>query len=343
MPSKAVIVRQPGGTRHDPSRLIPGHPEVPVRLRRIEERLEEEGWLGQEVVACGPGSRELAELVHPKGYLDSLAQKAAAGGAVLDPDTALGPDSCAAAVEAAGAAAQLVDLLTDGARSRGFALLRPPGHHAERGRAMGFCLINNAAVAAAYARSSKAIPRVAIVDWDVHHGNGTEAIFAADPTVLYISLHRYPFYPGTGAASDAGSGAGYGYTLNLPLPAGSDGRLWRAALEGLAVPALRRFAPQLIVISAGFDAHRLDPLGGCRLEAADYAELARAISTVGEELAAPVGALLEGGYHPDALTDSVLATITGLTDGRRPQPAPSHPLVEELRRVVGSRPLLKAA
>jgi|SRR5579875_1425836 len=337
MAASGVIVRQRGALRHDPGQLIPGHPERPERLRRCEEELAAQRWLGQEVVFASEGREEDAALVHPRPYLERLAKAQAAGGAILDPDTALGPSSYATALEAASAACLLIDRLREGAE-RGFALLRPPGHHALAAEAMGFCLLNNAAVAAEHARRRHGLARVAIVDWDVHHGNGTEAIFLAEPAVLYISLHRYPFYPGTGSLADRGTGAGAGYTLNLPLPAGSDGALWRSALAELAVPALRRFAPQLIILSAGYDAHRDDPLGGCNLESDDYAELARAIGAVAQELGAPVGALLEGGYHPAALSASVIATIRGLTDGRRPRPLDRHPFVGLLEERLARLP-----
>ncbi|HEY5317087.1 MAG TPA: histone deacetylase, partial [Solirubrobacteraceae bacterium] len=187
------------------------------------------------------------------------------------------------------------------------------GHHAGRNSAMGFCLFNNVAVAAETAIADHGLERVLIIDWDVHHGNGTAEIFRRRPDVLFASTHQSGIYPGTGALQDSGSGAGAGYTINLPVYAGSEGELWLSLLEHIIVPAARAFAPELVLLSAGFDAHRLDPIGGCRLETDDFARMACQVRDLAVDLDAPVGAVLEGGYNPGALGDCVVATLAALT------------------------------
>jgi len=330
MESPAVVIEQPSSRRHDPSPWIPFHPERPQRIAAIERLLERRGWLGCRRLTGRRADPELLELVHDRSLVELVRRTAAAGGGVLDPDTAVGPASFAAALDAAGAAVELVEQLAAGRFSRGFALVRPPGHHAERARAMGFCLFNNVAVAAAHARARLAVERVAIVDWDVHHGNGTAEIFSERDDVLYLSIHRYPFYPGTGRPDEVGLGCGRGFTINLPAPAESDGGLWLALCQRLAAPILRAFGPQLILVSAGYDAHAADPLGGCRLTSADFRELARLFASVARELGVPIGAVLEGGYEPEALAESVAETLAGLSDGVEPKPVPEHPLVGRL-------------
>jgi acetoin utilization deacetylase AcuC-like enzyme len=249
--------------------------------------------------------------VHSGGHLERV--RAACEHAVaIDPDTPVVPASWEAALHAAGGACALVDALIAGDAPTGFAALRPPGHHAEPDRAMGFCLFSNAAVAARHALAAHGVERVLILDWDVHHGNGTQAAFHATDAVMFISLHQWPFYPGTGAAADTGSGAGEGYTLNLPQGSGSAGTDWLGALEQRALPAARAYRPDLIMISAGFDAHRDDPLGGCLLESSAYAEMALRVAGLASELGVPVGAVLEGGYDLAALTASTVATMESL-------------------------------
>ena len=234
-------------------------------------------------------------------------------GEPLDLDTPVVPASWEAAVRGAGAACALVDALVGGEAPTGLAALRPPGHHAEPDRAMGFCLLSNVAIAARHALAAPGVERVLVLDWDVHHGNGTQAAFYDSADVLFVSLHRWPFYPGTGAAGEVGVGAGEGYTLNLPLPGGSGEAEWLDALERVALPAAERFGPDLILISAGYDAHCDDPLGGCLLETSTYERMARGVSELGRGLGAPVGAVLEGGYDLDALAGSAIATMEGLS------------------------------
>jgi acetoin utilization deacetylase AcuC-like enzyme len=230
-----------------------------------------------------------------------------AGRAVaLDPDTFTSPESYDVALLAAGAACQAVDhVLGSGAGTRAFALVRPPGHHAERGKAMGFCLFNNVAIAAAHARA-QGLDRVAIVDYDVHHGNGTQASFYTDPSVLFVSSHQYPYYPGTGAANETGAGAGKGFTINLPLEAGATDADYELVYERVVLPALRKFKPQLLLVSAGFDAHHRDPLAGMRLTTGQFGRLTALIAGVAEEVCdGRVVALTEGGYDLEALAASL--------------------------------------
>jgi acetoin utilization deacetylase AcuC-like enzyme len=248
--------------------------------------------------------------VHGPEYLERV-RSACASSVALDLDTPVVPASWEAALHAAGGAAALVEALLSGAAPTAFAGLRPPGHHAEPGRAMGFCLLSNVAIAASHALAL-GVERVLVVDWDVHHGNGTQAAFHDRADVLFVSLHQWPFYPGSGARSETGAGAGEGYTLNLPLAAGSEGSEWLSALDDEALPAARAYRPQLILVSAGFDAHRDDPIGGCALTTADFGALASRVVELGSELDVPVGAVLEGGYQLDALAASVVATLDAL-------------------------------
>ena len=250
--------------------------------------------------------------IHDADYLTSI--KETAGRAVaLDPDTFTSPGTFEAACAAAGAAVTAVEHVLDGgAGTRALAMVRPPGHHAERIRAMGFCLFNNIAIAAAHARA-RGLRRVAIVDYDVHHGNGTQWSFYSDPSVLFVSSHQFPYYPGTGAAGDIGSGAGAGFTINLPLSAGATDADYDLAYTRVALPVLAQFRPELILISAGFDAHMNDPLAGMRLTSPFFAHLTSAIVKVANEhCAGKVVAVTEGGYDLVALAESLRATIRAL-------------------------------
>jgi acetoin utilization deacetylase AcuC-like enzyme len=290
------------------------HPERADRIRALEASLSERDWLGWTVVDAPPASEEQLLLVHSHDHVERV-RRACEASDPLDLDTPVVPASWDAGLRAAGGACALVEALISGAAPTGFAALRPPGHHAEPDRAMGFCLFSNAAIAARHALTALGAERVAIVDWDVHHGNGTQAAFYASREVLFVSLHQWPFYPGTGASGETGSGAGEGYTLNLPLPSGSGHDDWLARLEGDALPALRAHRPDLILISAGYDAHRDDPLGGCLLDAESYAAMTASLCAVADEVGAPIGAMLEGGYDLDALVASTVATMTALAAG----------------------------
>jgi acetoin utilization deacetylase AcuC-like enzyme len=298
----------------------------------IEEALDAVGWLGLERAEAPAAERAAVERVHAGELIDTLERFCAAGGGMLDLDTVVSRDSFDAAMHAAGGAAWAAERLIAGDDRLAFCAMRPPGHHAERGKSMGFCLFNNAAVGAAHAVAECDAERVLILDWDVHHGNGTEDIFAASSQVLYASIHQSPLYPGTGPADFAGIGEGEGYTVNLPVDPGAGGEEFRALVEHVIVPIARRFEPRLLVISAGFDAHRDDPLASCLLDTGDYRELAALMRRLGEELEAPILVCLEGGYAPGALAVSTVSMIDGLTDSVTPAPAPSEAARDHLAR-----------
>ena len=243
--------------------------------------------------------------------MQSIRVAAEAGGGMLDADTILSTGSYRAALHAAGGACAMVDELLAGDAPFGFCAMRPPGHHAERATAMGFCLFNNVAIAAQHA-IERGAERVLVLDWDVHHGNGTNDIFHSRSDVLFASIHQSPLYPGTGALHDTGSGAGEGFSLNLPVPPGSGGDTFLSLVQHVVAPAARAFGPRLILVSAGYDAHREDPLANCELDDGSYAALAAAVRELGGELSAPVGVVLEGGYALGALARSVAATIEAL-------------------------------
>jgi acetoin utilization deacetylase AcuC-like enzyme len=303
-----LYLRHPSSLAHDTG----AHPESPDRIRALEAVLEAHGWLGWDVRDAPAATEEQLLRVHPPSHLEHV-RAACELGAPLDPDTPVVPASWEAALRGAGGACALVDALVGGDAPTGLAALRPPGHHAEPGRAMGFCLLSNVAIAARHALAVPEIERVLVLDWDVHHGNGTQAAFYDSPDVLFVSLHRWPFYPGTGAVEEVGVGAGEGYTLNLPLPGGSGELEWLDAFDQVALPAAREYRPDLILISAGFDAHRDDPLGGCLLDTETYRRMAHGLAALASDLGAPVGAVLEGGYDLTALAESAVATMEGLS------------------------------
>jgi acetoin utilization deacetylase AcuC-like enzyme len=258
-----------------------------------------------------PATRDEIEAVHAPGHFDAMAETAGRE-VTLDPDTYTSPLSFETALLAAGSCIDLVDAVLDGRAVNGLALIRPPGHHAETNRAMGFCLFNNVAVAAAHAQRRGA-ERVFIVDWDVHHGNGTQEIFYEDPSVFFISLHQYPFYPGTGASSEKGLGAGKGFTLNIPLRAGCGDVDYLRHFREKIVPAGQKFAPDLVMISAGFDAHARDPLGGMRVTTPGFAQLAEElIGLARDACGGKIVAFLEGGYDLQALRNSVSVVASAM-------------------------------
>jgi acetoin utilization deacetylase AcuC-like enzyme len=302
-----LYLRHPSSLDHDTGM----HPERADRIRAIEAALAARDWLGWEAREASAATEEQLLRVHSHDHVDRV-RAACAHSEALDLDTPVVPASWDAALHGVGGACALVDALLGGEAPTGFAALRPPGHHAEPDRAMGFCLFSNIAVAARHALAAHGAERVLILDWDVHHGNGTQAAFYGSDEVLFISLHRWPFYPGTGSASENGSGVGTGFTLNLPQAAGSGAAEWLAAIDEQALPAAREYRPDLILVSAGFDAHRADPLGGCMLEADTFGTMARRVAELANELGVPVGAILEGGYDLDALAASTIATMEGL-------------------------------
>ena len=286
-----------------------GHPERPERAQALEAVAASFKEQGGEVIEPRSATDEDLLRVHTQEHIGAIV--ATRGKAtMIDEDTFTSPDSDEIARLAAGAVLTGVDRALDGAvGSRALVLVRPPGHHAEADRAMGFCLYSNIAVGAAYARS-RGCARVAIVDYDVHHGNGTQWIFYEDPTVLFVSSHQYPFYPGTGAASEKGRGPGLGFTLNIPLDAGAkDDEIERKYAEQV-VPAVRDFKPDLLMISAGFDAHEMDPLGQLRMTTNGFGRLTKLLIDLADELCAGRVVLVsEGGYHLDALSGSLKAVI----------------------------------
>jgi acetoin utilization deacetylase AcuC-like enzyme len=301
----------------------PGHPERVERFEVMQVVASEFAKRGGHVES--PRSVMDAEItrIHDADYLTSI--KETAGRAVaLDPDTFTSPGTFSAAYLAAGAAVTAVEHVLDSdAGTRALAMVRPPGHHAERNRAMGFCLFNNIAIAAASARA-RGLSRVAVVDYDVHHGNGTQWSFYADPSVLFISSHQYPYYPGTGAAGDVGSGAGAGFTVNLPLSAGATDADYELVYTRIALPILKQFRPELILISAGFDAHMNDPLAGMRVTSEYFGHLTAAIAAVADECCkGRLIAVTEGGYDLAALGESLRASIRALDGDTKGLAAPS--------------------
>lgn len=303
------------GLVHHPDCLVHraglGHQERPERVTAVLERLGECGLLSQlDTLEPTPLDGASIEAVHDPAYVELVVRADELGGAQLDPDTRAGRGSDRAARLAAGGVVQAVDRVMAGEWRNAFVACRPPGHHAERDRAMGFCLYNHAAIAAAHLRREHGLGRVCILDWDVHHGNGTQHLFEDDASVFYASLHQYPHYPGTGAADERGRGAGEGATLNVPMGAGTGDREWLDALEGTVLARLEDFAPEFVLVSAGFDAHRRDPLGGCELSEEGYRRMTRRVLELAERTAAGrVVSVLEGGYDLEALAASAEAHV----------------------------------
>src|SRR5262245_14707986 len=302
----------------------PGHPERPERAEVMDVVAARWRDRGADVVAPPEATREQLARVHDDAYLDAI-EKTAGRAVKLDPDTYTSPESYEIALLAAGAAVHAVERVMKGPDRSAMALVRPPGHHAERGRAMGFCLYNNVAVAAAQARALGAA-KVAIVDYDVHHGNGTQHIFEPDPTVLYVSTHQYPFYPGTGAANEIGRDAGRGFTVNLPLEVGALDEDYRVVFDEVVLPVLRQFAPDLLIVSAGFDAHERDPLGGMRVTTPAFAAMTRELQAVAEESChGRIVCVTEGGYDLQALAASIDAVMEALSEPAVDAKWPSSP------------------
>ncbi len=324
-----VFLAHPSSLEHDTG----GHPERAERIAAVEAELSRQSWLGFERILSPPVETDVLTAVHPASYVETIERVCAAGGGSLDLDTVASAGSFNAALHAAGGAVRLVDLLLDGEADYAYSAHRPPGHHATRNRAMGFCLFNSVAVAARYALDRRGLERVMILDWDVHHGNGTNDIFHASTEVLFVSIHESPLYPGTGPSSDVGSGGAEGFTANLPVPGGSDDAVFRSLLDHVALPLARAFAPQLLLVSAGYDAHRDDPLATCRMTEGGYAELTRALRAACAELGTALGFVLEGGYALEPLARSVAATM-GVLSSEAPGPidtAPQLPIAEAAR------------
>jgi acetoin utilization deacetylase AcuC-like enzyme len=305
----------------------PRHPDTPERLLAIERTLAEQGWAGWQRREAPALQESWLELVHTPAHVERIRELSLAGGGPIDADTFVGEASYRAALHAAGGACEMARALMSGEGRVGFCEVRPSGHHAEADRAMGFCLFNNVAVAAEFAIRELGARRVFILDWDVHHGNGTAEIFRYRSDVLFASIHQEGIYPGTGPLVDVGSGPGEGYTINLPVPEGSDEELWLSLLEHIVLAAARSFEPELVLLSAGFDAHALDPLAGCSLQTGSFAEMARHVRHLADARELPLGAVLEGGYEPQALADSVLVTLEALRSEEPPRLAPAETML----------------
>ncbi len=334
------------GCVYDPIYLehdLRGHPENRQRLETTRRVLEQYGmWERLTSIPATPISRERLERAHTGPYIDLVKRVSEQGGGHLDTDTYVRPASYNAALMAAGGLVEATRAVLDAEVENAFALVRPPGHHALRGRGMGFCLFNNVAVAARYALAERGLERVMIVDFDVHHGNGTQNEFEADPAVVYLSTHQYPHYPGSGYWDETGRGEGAGTVVNVPLGGGIGDQGFARILSEVVTPIAWRFQPQLILVSAGYDAHWDDPLASLALSVAGYAAIARALKELAGELCdGRLVLTLEGGYHLDALAYSVLNTFAvllgdeawRLVDPLGPSPRSERPVDEIIARV----------
>ncbi len=317
----------PACLEHDPRAQLAAHPDTPERLYVIEQALQRRDWLGWERRQAPPASERELELVHSAAHVSAIRELCASGGGAIDADTYVGEASYRAALHAVGGACAMTSALMAREAEVGFCGVRPSGHHAEPARAMGFCLFNNVAIAAELAISKLGARRVFVLDWDVHHGNGTAEAFRFRSDVLFASIHQAGIFPGSGPLSDVGSGEGEGHTINLPVPAGSEEELWLSLLEHVVLPAAVAFEPDLVLVSAGFDAHRDDPLAGVRLETSSFGEMARHVRDMARGVGAPLGAVLEGGYEPHTLAACVVETLEALAGPEQPRSAAPEALL----------------
>jgi acetoin utilization deacetylase AcuC-like enzyme len=321
--NRTGIVTDPLYIKHDPG---PGHPESPDRLRSVYSLIEQEGLADDtQAIAARPASQaEICRVHAPEYYkriLDSEGQSV-----MLDPDTATSADSYQAALLAAGGTEVLVELVGQGQLDNGYALVRPPGHHAEQARAMGFCLFNNVAIAAEHAIAACKMDKVLIVDWDLHHGNGTMHSFYDRPEVLYFSTHQYPYYPGTGALEDVGVGQAEGGTVNVPLVPGMGDQEFRAIFNQVLAPVVTSFSPDMILVSTGFDTYRRDPLGGMKMTAEGYGALTWDLMQMAKHsCAGKLVFTLEGGYHLDGLSRGIVYCINALIGKYEPEAFSGEP------------------
>ena len=306
-----LLFTHPAGLGHA---MPPGHPECAERLKAIDQALEAERFAALIRVEAPLGTLDRVALCHPRAYAEALVASSPITGFVhVDADTFMSPGTIEAALRGVGGAVAAVDEVMAGKARNAFVAMRPPGHHAERERAMGFCFFNHAAIAARHAQTAHGAERVAIVDWDVHHGNGTQDIFWDDASVLYASVHEMPLYPGTGSASERGT---QGTIVNVPLRAGDGSDEFRNAFETVILPRLNAFRPDLVVISAGFDAHWRDPLADINLREADFAwATSKLMETADRHASGRIVSVLEGGYDLDALAKSTAAHVSALMEG----------------------------
>jgi len=308
---RTVVLKDASFLKHI---IEPGHPESPQRLESIYAMLSEPDMAGlYDVLAPRQATRDELALTHTPAYIERIAATAGRQPVRLDPDTGTSEGSWDAAILAAGAVLDGIDLVMSNRAANGFALVRPPGHHAESDRAMGFCLFNNVAIGAQYLVHKHKLERVLVIDWDIHHGNGTQHSFYGDPKVLYFSTHQYPYYPGTGAIEEVGDMAGRGYTVNVPLPGGQGDSDYRYIFSDLLLPLARAYKPEFVLVSAGYDIFAHDPLGTMEVTPRGFYTLTRMVRNMAEELCG--GRLLftlEGGYHVAGITDSVKQTLLGL-------------------------------
>jgi acetoin utilization deacetylase AcuC-like enzyme len=335
---------------HDPCALSPEHPDDPARLVAIETAVACANLDLQRCPAPAATTAEL-ELVHTAGHIESIVELCAAGGGSIDQDTLVGESSFRSAAHAAGGACRMVRALVAGEDAAGFCAVRPSGHHADRNQTMGFCLFNNVAIGAELAISELGLERVMIVDWDVHHGNGTAEIFRGRADVLFASIHQMPLYPGTGPLEDAGSGAGEGYTINLPVPPGSGEQLWLGLLEQVVLPAAAAFQPELVLVSAGFDAHAQDPLAECNLQTSSFVAMAARVHELAQAAGIPLGMVLEGGYNSRVLAECVCAILPALAGemppeasaASQPSPRPGSNLARAVAQIGRYWPIVAGA
>ena len=331
-----LLLSHPSSLGHDTG----AHPERAERLAAVRRALEARDLLGWEDRASREATLEELQAVHPAAHVESVERLCWAGGGHVDADTVASEGTWQAAAHGAGGAVELVDALLGGEAGVGASLHRPPGHHAERAQAMGFCFFNNVAVAARRALDAHGAGRVLVFDWDVHHGNGTNDIFHASDEVLFVSIHESPLYPGSGPASDTGSGPGEGFTVNLPVPGGSGDDVWCSLTEHVVVPLAQAFEPALVLVSAGFDAHADDPLATCRVSDDGFAAMAGSVRRLADGLGVPAGIVLEGGYDVDALARSVVRTLDVLGADAAPAADPTlalHPLAAQAARRLADR------
>jgi acetoin utilization deacetylase AcuC-like enzyme len=331
-----VLLSHPASLLHDTG----AHPERIARLVAIERALDAREWLGYGREESPLVERSVLERVHPAEYVESVERFCWAGGGALDPDTIAVEATFEAAMRGTGGAVRMVDLLLGEGHRVGGALHRPPGHHAVRAQAMGFCFFNHVAVAARHALDAHGVERVLVFDWDVHHGNGTNDIFHATDEVLFVSIHESPLYPGSGPASDGGSGRGLGYTVNLPVPGRSGDDEFCSLTEHVLVPLAQAFDPGLILVSAGYDAHADDPLASCRVTDDGFTAMAASVRRLADALGVPLGLVLEGGYDVDALSRSLVRTLEVFGGDVAPSADDTlaiHPLAAQAARRLADR------